>query len=102
MPRGFREDMAAWYKSVEKQKPRPGLPETYMLQGLGITAKVRPVGTVLVLLGWTARVLGPCRHMGGRVGRRLGRRFVFPRPEFISSCSQPPRLFERMAIGKVE
>lgn len=22
--------------------------------------------------------------MGGRVGRRLGRRFVFPRPEFIS------------------
>lgn len=60
VPRGFREDRTAWYKSVEKQKPRPGLPETIMLQGLGISAKVRPVGTVLVFVGmdracpWTA------------------------------------------------
>ena len=73
----YRESQDAWYLSVKKQKPSPGLPETYLLAGVGISAKVRSVGDVLLLLGFhictrfAARVSGPRWDMGRRVGRRF-------------------------------
>ena len=72
----YRENKEAWYTSLKKQKPKPGLPETILLRGLGISAKVRSVGVVLLLLGFyictrfAARVSGPRWNMGRRVGSR--------------------------------
>ena len=94
-----REDLDAWFQSVLRQKPTPGLPETHIQKGCGISAKVRSVRIGLLVFGFhictglAARVFGPRWHMGGRVGsldRFPAVAFVPSVVELISSCSQTP------------